>query len=169
MNTNHDRFKQREETYDRRVTTLLTLIGLWLALPATCSLLQRIVDTLTSLNAFSKNASIVAKLVADSCLLGIYIVGLLLLIGVGFMGWLATKTKDVISDTVDEHLPRVKAEIEEHAPCVKAEWKKAVARGTPHAQILLSKVQKRILLLLGVQKHSQTTSPTQKPDEGSTS
>lgn len=95
--------QQRRETYQFRVNTLLTLIGLWLALPTTCGVLQRMADTLTSLTMISAytNAVVIAKFIIDVGLLCFYGFGIALLIFIGVTGWIAHKASDGINTGVD--------------------------------------------------------------------
>jgi len=78
------------------ITILLTVIGLWLALPATCGLLQRIVDSFISIESIKQNPNIlnaltIGSIILDICLLGVYIFGFMGLISVGFSAILAAR------------------------------------------------------------------------------
>ncbi len=92
---------QTQERFWRRLTTLLTILGLWLALPATCGLFQRIVDNLTQLDPFfSTTVAITTKIISDSCLMIIYIVGLVTLVIIGFTTFIAANAIDTLTDSL---------------------------------------------------------------------
>ena len=75
--------RAREGRFWEQFTRLLTLIGLWLALPATCNLVQRLVDNLAGLQLFSDVVLAIIKIAVDGCLLSFYVVGLFFLMLLG--------------------------------------------------------------------------------------
>lgn len=162
------KLKERQEIYRFRVNTLLTLIGLWLALPATCGLLQRMTDNLTSLDAFSKNMAIIIKLTLDSFLLVFYIIGLLLLLFIGFTGLAAVRAKAALEDTVRENAPRVIAVIGRNKPGVEA----AIKTNTPRVLVILNTLMLKGIsqmkrLLIGL--INKFTTLQTKPEKGAES
>ena len=84
--------QEKENSFWEQFTFLLTIIGLWLALPATFELFQRIGDNIAQLGFFSEKTFTIIKIVLDGCLLGVYIIGLILLISIGGSAFLAART-----------------------------------------------------------------------------
>jgi hypothetical protein len=87
---------ERKEN-QRRFEVLLALIGLWLALPQTCAIAQRIVDTLTSLDYFTETIAISIKLLSDTCLFSFFIFGLVFLIAFVPVGYFTVNIFIVVS------------------------------------------------------------------------
>ena len=87
---------ERKES-QRRFEVLLALIGLWLALPQTCAIAQRIVDTLTSLDYFTETIAISIKLISDTCLFSFFIFGLVFLIAFVPVGYFTVNIFFVVS------------------------------------------------------------------------
>ena len=74
---------RHESRFWEQLSILLTVIGLWFALPATITLIQRIVDNAGSLAPAVQSTVTMIKIVLDTCLFGLYILGLLLLMVIG--------------------------------------------------------------------------------------
>lgn len=95
-----EKTSSRESSFWEQLTVLLTIIGLWLALPATCGLMQRIVDNVALLELMKQHTFTIVKVALDSCLLGIYIFGLITLILLGGSAFLAARALATTSEVI---------------------------------------------------------------------
>jgi hypothetical protein len=91
--------KELHEKYRHWEIMLLTTIGLFLALPASCNLIQRIVDNLTSFDVIQHNTSLIIKLSTDICLGIFYFFGLIALVFFGFSAYTALRSIDTLGPT----------------------------------------------------------------------